>query len=90
MLARRYADEYEALYAEALTASGYDRQTERRYPIALIVARYSAGASSTAIAREVNCSPATVLKMLRRAGEPIRSAGAQPGNTNSTKKEKAS
>lgn len=47
-------------------------------PCAELVTRYTAGESTTILARDYHCSPTTIAKVLRECGATVRSSLFQP------------
>lgn len=59
----------------------YTRTGQRRLPDQEIVSLYLSGLDSETIGCRANCSPTTVIGIVRSAGHPIRPRGNRPGTT---------
>jgi hypothetical protein len=57
----------------------YTRTGQRRLPDQEIISLYLSGLDSETIGFRANCSPTTVIDIVRRAGHPIRPRGNRPG-----------
>src|SRR5215212_5343417 len=68
------------LYAQVYTIKDKEHTMPRRVvlPCAELVTRYTAGESTTILARDYHCSPTTIAKLLRECGATVRSSLFQP------------